>query len=40
MQILVDENIPLMTVEQLHQLGHDVFDIRGTADQGISDELL
>ena len=40
MQILVDENIPVMTVEQLHQLGHNVFDIRDTADQGISDELL
>ena len=40
MNILVDENIPLMTVEQLHEMGHDVLDIRGTSDQGISDELL
>jgi len=40
MRILVDENIPLVTVEQLRRLGHDVLDIRGTADQGISDELL
>ncbi len=40
MRILVDENIPLMTVEQIRQLGNDVFDIRGTAEEGISDELL
>jgi predicted nuclease of predicted toxin-antitoxin system len=40
MDILVDENIPLMTVQQLRNIGHDVLDIRGTADQGISDELL
>ena len=40
MDILVDENIPLMSVEQLCEMGHDVLDIRGTADQGISDELL
>lgn len=40
MDILVDENIPLMSVEQLREMGHDVLDIRGTADEGISDELL
>ena len=40
MEILVDENIPLMSVEQLREMGHDVLDIRGTADQGISDKLL
>ena len=40
MDILVDENIPLMSVEQLREMGHDVLDIRGTADQGISDKLL
>ena len=40
MRIFVDENIPLMTVEQLRQMGHDVLDIRGTAEEGISDELL
>ncbi len=34
MKILVDENIPRMTVEHLRQLGHDVTDIRGTKDQG------
>lgn len=40
MDILVDENIPLASVEQLKQMGHNVLDIRGTADEGISDELL
>ena len=40
MNILVDENIPLASVEQLRKMGHDVFDIRGTDDEGISDELL
>ncbi|MGD0498711.1 MAG: DUF5615 family PIN-like protein [Bryobacteraceae bacterium] len=34
MKILVDENIPRMTVERLRGLGHDVRDVRGTADQG------
>jgi predicted nuclease of predicted toxin-antitoxin system len=40
MDILVDENIPLASVEQLQQIGHNVLDIRGTADEGMSDELL
>ncbi len=40
MKILVDENIPLAGAEELRRMGHDVLDIRGTADQGISDELL
>ena len=40
MDILVDENIPLASVEQLQQMGHNVLDIRGTAEEGISDELL
>ncbi len=40
MDILVDENIPLMSVKQLPQMGHNVLDIRGTADEGMSDELL
>jgi predicted nuclease of predicted toxin-antitoxin system len=40
MDILVDENIPLSSVEQLQHMGHNVLDIRGTADEGISDELL
>ena len=37
MKILVDENIPVMTVEALRGLGHDVVDIRGTADEGLDD---
>jgi len=38
MKILVDENIPLMTVETLVQLGHDVLDLRGTDHQGKNDD--
>ncbi len=38
MKILVDENIPLMTVETLRKLGHDVLDIRGTPDEGSPDD--
>jgi predicted nuclease of predicted toxin-antitoxin system len=37
MKILVDENIPRMTVNRLRELGHDVKDIRGTTDQGLDD---
>ena len=40
MRILVDENIPLSCVEQLAGMGHDVLDIRGTADEGMTDEML
>ena len=40
MRICVDENIPLVTVNELEARGHDVLDIRGTAHQGISDDLL
>ena len=40
MKILVDENIPLMTVRELREQGFDVVDIRGTEDQGITDEVL
>ncbi len=40
MKICVDEKIPLITVEELRNLGHDVLDIRGTADQGIPDDVL
>jgi len=40
MKICVDENIPLITVVELRKLGHDVLDIRGTDDQGISDDFL
>ncbi len=40
MKILVDENIPLMTVKALRQLGHEVLDIHGTAIEGSEDETL
>ncbi len=40
MKILVDENIPNMTVKALRQIGHDVLDIRGTAREGADDEIL
>jgi predicted nuclease of predicted toxin-antitoxin system len=40
MKILVDENIPVMTVHRLRELGHDVKDIRGTAKQGLRDSEL
>ena len=38
MKVLVDENIPLLTVEELRLKGFDVTDIRGSAEQGITDE--
>jgi|SRR5579863_4334240 len=37
MRVLVDENIPRMTVDALRALGHDVRDVRGTSDQGVAD---
>jgi predicted nuclease of predicted toxin-antitoxin system len=37
MKILVDENIPRMTVNRLRTLGHDVKGIRGTQSQGLPD---
>ena len=40
MKVLVDENIPRMTVNQLRESGHDVKDIRGTVDQGSGDPIL
>ena len=40
MKICVDENIPLVTVTELKNLGHDVLDIRGTKEQGLPDDLL
>ncbi|MEA3280575.1 MAG: DUF5615 family PIN-like protein, partial [Thermodesulfobacteriota bacterium] len=40
MKILVDENIPLMTVQALREMNHEVLDIRGTLDEGASDEIL
>lgn len=40
MKILVDENIPSLTVSALRGAGRDVIDIRGTPRQGIADEEL
>lgn len=40
MRIIVDENIPLMTANELRFLGHNVMDIRGTDLEGIDDEEL
>ena len=40
MKIFVDENIPLITVQELRSKGFDVMDIRGTPSEGISDEEL
>ena len=40
MRIFIDENIPLITVHTLRQFGHEIKDIRGTEDEGMSDEFL
>ena len=40
MKLFVDENIPSRTVQELRALGHDVLDIRGTAEQGMDDDVL
>ena len=40
MKIIVDENIPATTVTDLREQGHDVLDIRGTSDQGMTDQAL
>src|SRR5712692_893076 len=40
MKICVDENIPILTVTELRNLGHDVLDIRGTSSQGSCDDTL
>jgi predicted nuclease of predicted toxin-antitoxin system len=37
MRVLVDENIPRVTVDALRALGHDVKDVRGTSNQGVPD---
>ena len=37
MKVLVDENIPRMTVDGLRALEHDVADVRGTSGQGAPD---
>ena len=38
MLVLVDENIPLMTVTALRSAGHDVRDIRSSELQGLNDD--
>ncbi len=40
MKIFVDENVPLITVRTLREMGHDVIDIRGTPDEGMTDDAL
>ena len=40
MKIFVDENIPLITVEELRSNSFDVADIRGSSEQGMPDEQL
>jgi hypothetical protein len=40
MKLFADENIPLMTINELRQKGHEVIDIRGSDDQGLDDEKL
>ncbi len=40
MKILVDENIPNITVHELRAMRHDVLDIRGTERQGMFDDEL
>jgi len=37
MRVSVDENIPLVTVHELRNLGHEVHDVRGTPLQGMPD---
>jgi predicted nuclease of predicted toxin-antitoxin system len=37
MRILVDENVPRMTVDGLRARGHDVKDLRGTSQSGLAD---
>jgi len=40
MKIFVDENVPLITIGALREMGHDVLDIRGTTNEGMSDDAL
>lgn len=40
MRILVDENIPMVTVRALRDLGHDVLDVRSTEKEGSPDRVL
>jgi predicted nuclease of predicted toxin-antitoxin system len=38
MKVFIDENIPAITVRELRSIGHDVKDIRGTKNEGMTDE--
>jgi len=40
MKIFVDENVPLITIGALREMGHDVLDIRGTTKEGMADDAL
>jgi len=40
MRILVDENIPGMTVQALRDGGHEVLDVRGSETEGAADSSL
>jgi len=40
MKIFIDENIPLMTVRALREMGHIVTDIRSTSNKGMSDDAI
>ena len=40
MKILVDENMPLITVRKLREQGHDVRDVRGSEAEGVRDRHL
>jgi predicted nuclease of predicted toxin-antitoxin system len=39
-KIFVDENIPLITVHTMRELGNDVRDIRGSIHEGVDDDEL
>jgi predicted nuclease of predicted toxin-antitoxin system len=40
MKIIVDENVPRLTVEALRVMGHTVIDLRGSPEEGCTDEAL
>lgn len=40
MKILADENIPLITMRALRDMGHDVLDVRDSTTKGTADEIL
>ena len=38
--MMLDENIPPMTVDELRDMGHNVQDVRGTPEERIADGVL